>query len=125
MGDEDDLNHIAQPWVAADSENSHFLYLYVMAGVQSIEIRGPNLNLPQSDTDNFLDLRIRLPQILPGVSLPSKLMPCIDPLFIHAYLEALRPHYPLQAGGSVLLPFRRLFVLAKNQSIRGISNKNR
>ena len=51
MGDdEDERNHIAQPWVATDSGNKHFLYLYVMAGVQSIEIRGPNLNLPQSGT---------------------------------------------------------------------------
>jgi hypothetical protein len=29
------------------------------------------------------------------------------------YAEALRPHYPPQTDGSVLLPFRRLFVLAK------------
>jgi len=34
--------------------------------------------------------------------------------FLTAYAEALRPHYPPQADGSVLLPFRRLFVLAKN-----------
>ena len=33
--------------------------------------------------------------------------------FLAAYAEALRPHYPPQADGSVLLPFRRLFILAK------------
>jgi trans-aconitate 2-methyltransferase len=34
--------------------------------------------------------------------------------FLTAYAEALRPHYPPQPDGSVLMPFRRLFVLAKN-----------
>ncbi|WP_419899948.1 methyltransferase domain-containing protein [Roseomonas sp. USHLN139] len=34
------------------------------------------------------------------------------PDFLQDYAEALRPHYPAQADGTVLLPFRRLFILA-------------
>ncbi|MCQ4158716.1 methyltransferase domain-containing protein [Roseomonas sp. GC11] len=34
------------------------------------------------------------------------------PAFLAAYAEALAPHYRPQTDGSVLLPFRRLFVLA-------------
>jgi len=30
-----------------------------------------------------------------------------------AYSKALRPHYPPRADGTVLLPFRRLFIIAK------------
>jgi trans-aconitate methyltransferase len=30
-----------------------------------------------------------------------------------AYSKALRPHYPPRADGTVLLAFRRLFILAK------------
>jgi len=51
----------------------------------------------------------------------TRLRPYLDVLgpddrigFLTAYAEALRPHYPPQTDGSVLLPFRRLFVLAKN-----------
>ena len=32
--------------------------------------------------------------------------------FLAAYLAALRPHYPRRADGKVLMPFRRLFVIA-------------
>jgi trans-aconitate 2-methyltransferase len=49
----------------------------------------------------------------------SSLRPYLDQLeeaqkpgFLAAYAEALRPHYPTRADGSVLLPFRRLFILA-------------
>jgi trans-aconitate 2-methyltransferase len=35
------------------------------------------------------------------------------PEFIAAYSKALRPHYPPRADGSVLLAFRRLFILAR------------
>jgi hypothetical protein len=33
--------------------------------------------------------------------------------FMIAYSEALRPHYPPRADGTVLLSFRRLFIIAK------------
>ena len=33
--------------------------------------------------------------------------------FLAAYAESLRPHYPAQADDTVLLPFRRLFILAQ------------
>jgi trans-aconitate 2-methyltransferase len=33
--------------------------------------------------------------------------------FLAAYSKALRPHYPARADGTVLLPFRRLFILAR------------
>ncbi|MBX6374310.1 MAG: methyltransferase domain-containing protein [Acetobacteraceae bacterium] len=33
--------------------------------------------------------------------------------FLAAYAEAVRPHYPPRADGAVLLPFRRLFILAR------------
>jgi trans-aconitate 2-methyltransferase len=36
-----------------------------------------------------------------------------QPAFLTAYARALRPHYPLQPDGAVLLPFRRLFILAR------------
>jgi trans-aconitate 2-methyltransferase len=32
--------------------------------------------------------------------------------FLRDYLAAITPHYPPQADGKVLLPFRRLFVIA-------------
>lgn len=35
------------------------------------------------------------------------------PGFLAAYGAALRPHYPRHADGAVLLPFRRLFILAR------------
>lgn len=35
------------------------------------------------------------------------------PAFLAAYSEALRPHYPSKSDGAVLLPFRRLFVIAR------------
>jgi len=41
----------------------------------------------------------------------------IDPAqradFLLAYAAALKPHYPVQADGTTLLPFRRLFVAAR------------
>jgi len=50
----------------------------------------------------------------------SSLRPYLDALdetmqapFLAAYAEALRPHYPPRADGAVLLPFRRLFILAR------------
>jgi trans-aconitate 2-methyltransferase len=50
----------------------------------------------------------------------SSLKPYVDALdeplraqFIAAYAAALRPHYPPRTDGSVLLPFRRLFILAR------------
>jgi trans-aconitate 2-methyltransferase len=33
--------------------------------------------------------------------------------FLRAYSDALRPHYPPQPDGAVLLPFRRLFLIAR------------
>ncbi len=49
----------------------------------------------------------------------SSLRPYLDALpeaeraaFRHDYAEALRPHYPRRADGSVLLPFRRFFLIA-------------
>ncbi|MBO1075380.1 methyltransferase domain-containing protein [Roseomonas marmotae] len=49
----------------------------------------------------------------------SSLRPFLDvlpeemkPDFLAAYAEALRPHYPPLEDGTVLLPFRRFFVLA-------------
>jgi len=41
------------------------------------------------------------------------LQPNDQPGFIAAYSKALRPHYPPRADGTVLLAFRRLFILAK------------
>ena len=35
------------------------------------------------------------------------------PAFLAAYTELLKPHYPPQADGTVLLPFRRLFIVAR------------
>jgi trans-aconitate 2-methyltransferase len=50
----------------------------------------------------------------------SSLRPFIEPLtpelragFRRAYADALRPHYPPRADGTTLLPFRRLFLLAR------------
>jgi trans-aconitate 2-methyltransferase len=33
--------------------------------------------------------------------------------FLAAYTHALRPHHPPQPDGAVLLPFRRLFIVAR------------
>jgi trans-aconitate 2-methyltransferase len=41
------------------------------------------------------------------------LRPCDQPEFIAAYSKVLGPHYPPRADGTVLLAFRRLFILAK------------
>ncbi|MBO0710012.1 MAG: methyltransferase domain-containing protein [Acetobacteraceae bacterium] len=50
----------------------------------------------------------------------SSLRPFLDALdddhrtlFRRAYSEALRPHYPRRVDGTTLLPFRRLFLLAR------------
>ncbi|MBW8271307.1 methyltransferase domain-containing protein [Caldovatus aquaticus] len=50
----------------------------------------------------------------------SSLRPFLDaldersrPAFLAAYTEAVRPHYPPRADGAVLLPFRRLFLVAR------------
>ena len=50
----------------------------------------------------------------------TSLRPYLDALsqndqheFLAAYSKALRPYYPLRADGTVLLPFRRLFILAR------------
>ena len=50
----------------------------------------------------------------------TSLRPYLDALpadeqaaFIAAYEKALRPHYPLRPDGTVLLAFRRLFIIAK------------
>jgi len=50
----------------------------------------------------------------------SSLRPFLEPLepaqqtaFRRAYAEALRPHYPRRADGTTLLPFRRLFLIAR------------
>jgi len=33
--------------------------------------------------------------------------------FLAAYTEAVAPHYPRRADGTTLLPFRRLFIMAR------------
>lgn len=50
----------------------------------------------------------------------TSLRPFLDPLpeamrpgFLAAYAAAIRPHYPRRADGTTLLPFRRLFLLAR------------
>lgn len=43
----------------------------------------------------------------------DRLPPELQTPFRAAYAEALRPHYPRRADGATLLPFRRLFVLAR------------
>lgn len=50
----------------------------------------------------------------------TSLRPFLDPLpadlraqFVAAYSEAIAPHYPRRADGTTLLPFRRLFILAR------------
>jgi len=50
----------------------------------------------------------------------SSLRPFLDalpeserPAFRRAYSEAIRPHYPRRSDGTTLLPFRRLFLVAK------------
>ena len=50
----------------------------------------------------------------------SSLRPFLDklplemrPAFRQAYAEAVRPHYPRRSDGTTLLPFRRLFLLAR------------
>lgn len=43
------------------------------------------------------------------------LRPSDQPEFIAAYSRALAPHYPPRADGTVLLAFRRLFILATKQ----------
>jgi len=41
------------------------------------------------------------------------LRPSDQPHFLSAYSKALRPHYPPRADGTVLLAFRRLFILVR------------
>jgi len=51
-----------------------------------------------------------------GSSLRSFLDALEEPMrgtFVAAYAAALRPHYPPRADGAVLLPFRRLFLVAR------------
>ena len=43
----------------------------------------------------------------------AALDPADHPAFLSAYSHALRPHYRSQPDGSVLLPFRRLFIVAR------------
>lgn len=43
----------------------------------------------------------------------DKLDPVMQQAFRAAYADALRPHYPRRADGTTLLPFRRLFILAR------------
>ena len=43
------------------------------------------------------------------------LSPSDRPGFLAAYSALLQPHYPRRADGSVLLPFRRLFLLLKKK----------
>ena len=43
----------------------------------------------------------------------DKLDPDMQQAFRAAYADALRPHYPRRADGTTLLPFRRLFILAR------------
>lgn len=52
----------------------------------------------------------------------SSLRPFLDPLpanqraaFQRAYADAVRPHYPRRADGATLLPFRRVFLLARGR----------
>ena len=42
----------------------------------------------------------------------SALDPAMGEAFLAAYLEAIKPHYPAQHDGRVLLPFPRVFILA-------------
>lgn len=51
----------------------------------------------------------------------TSLRPFLDPLpddlraqFLAAYSAAVAPHYPRRADGTTLLPFRRLFIMAKH-----------
>jgi trans-aconitate 2-methyltransferase len=53
----------------------------------------------------------------------SSLRPYVEALdgpmraqFVAAYSAALQPHYPPRADGAVLLPFRRLFIIAVNHN---------
>ena len=43
----------------------------------------------------------------------DKLPADLTPAFRAGYAEALRPHYPRRADGATLLPFKRLFLLAR------------
>lgn len=43
----------------------------------------------------------------------DKLPPALQASFREAYSAALRPHYPRRPDGTTLLPFRRLFMIAK------------
>ena len=43
----------------------------------------------------------------------DKLPPALKQPFRDAYSEALRPHYPRRADGTTLLPFKRLFMVAR------------
>ncbi len=50
----------------------------------------------------------------------TSLRPFLDALspdqrhaFLQAYADAVRPHYPRRADGTTLLPFRRLFMMAR------------
>lgn len=52
----------------------------------------------------------------------SSLRPFLEPLppelkaaFREAYAQALRPHYPRRPDGATLLPFRRLFIIARRR----------
>ena len=38
--------------------------------------------------------------------------PAMREAFLAAYLEAIKPHYPAQHDGQVLLPFPRVFIVA-------------
>jgi trans-aconitate 2-methyltransferase len=42
----------------------------------------------------------------------SALDPAMGEAFLAAYLEAIKPHYPAQHDGHVLLPFPRVFIVA-------------
>lgn len=60
----------------------------------------------------------------------TSLRPYLDALpageqtgFIAAYAKALRPHYPPRADGTVLLAFRRLFIIAKRGAGRDCEGK--
>jgi trans-aconitate 2-methyltransferase len=45
----------------------------------------------------------------------DKLPPDVRQLYRAAYAEALRPHYPRRPDGTTLLPFRRLFMVARSR----------
>ncbi len=43
----------------------------------------------------------------------DKLPDDVRPAFRAAYAAALRPHYPRRPDGTTLLPFQRLFIVAR------------